>query len=414
MLRPHLDDQTTFEQARAALSARLNERRQEIEGVMLARTFSIDEPSETIDPQYLDGLRAAITAAFEYALQIIEHGEERAPPPPLQLLNQARHAAHAGVGLGTVLRRYSAGYVLLSDFLIEEADQSGLRGPALQRLLRAQSALDSLFAAVSEEYARAQGERPATDEQRRAERIERLLAGEPLNTSGFNYDFKAFHLAAVASGSGTWEALRDLSASLDCRLLAIRRAEDTVWAWFGSRQAVNLKVLQHHVSAQWPPESILAIGEPGRGMSGWRQSHYQARAAVLVVMRGGQSPVRYADVALVASVLQDDVLVSALRQLYLEPLATERDGGKVARDTLRAYLATERNASSAAAALRVSRRTVANRLRRIETTLGLPLATSFAEIEVALRLEDLDIFPENSLESRLNTGSAPPAIRAEP
>ena len=106
-------------------------------------------------------------------------------------------------------------------------------------------------------------------------------------------------------------------------------------------------------------------------------------------MRGSQSLVRYADVALLASILQDDLLAISLRQLYLAPLSEERDGGSALRQTLRAYFAAERNVSSAAGALSVSRQTVVNRLHVIEERFERSLNSCAAEVEAALRLEDL-------------------------
>ena len=117
----------------------------------------------------------------------------------------------------------------------------------------------------------------------------------------------------------------------------------------------------------------MTIGEPGEGLSGWRLSHRQAKAALQVAERRGQAVLRYADVALLASVLRDDLLVTSLRQLYLEPLERARDGGKAARETLRAYFAAERNVSSTAAVLGVDRRTVTNRMRAIEELFDRPL-----------------------------------------
>jgi DNA-binding PucR family transcriptional regulator len=99
--------------------------------------------------------------------------------------------------------------------------------------------------------------------------------------------------------------------------------------------------------------------------------------------------VRYADVALVASLLQDDLLGTSLRELYLKPLEGERDGGELARRTLRAYIEAGGNVSSAAAALGVKRHTVTNRLRAIETTIGRPPEACTAELDIALYLEKL-------------------------
>jgi hypothetical protein len=385
---------SSFERARAELSARLRERQAEIEQAVLTRAYAVSETNsespdpETLDPTYLQGLRTATAAAVDYALEVVERGEGREPYPPEILLAQARLAARNRVGLDTVLRRYSAGYVLLSDFLVEEAERSGLRGPALQRLLRSQAALDRLLAALSEEYARAERERPTTQEQRRIERIERLLAGEPIDTSALEYDFEAHHLAAIAAGPGAGNALRELAASIDCRLLSACRGDETLWAWLGARRPPDPEELKR-CAPDWPEGATLAIGEPNEGLTGWRLSHRQAKAALSVAQRGSEPLVRYADVALLAAVLQDELLATSLRKLYLEPLEQERDGGEVARETLRAYFGAERNVSSAAAVLGVKRHTVTNRLRVIEETIGRSLSDCGPELEATLRLEQL-------------------------
>jgi DNA-binding PucR family transcriptional regulator len=139
-----------------------------------------------------------------------------------------------------------------------------------------------------------------------------------------------------------------------------------------------------------PPGVSLAIGEPGESLSGWRLTHQQARAALPIALRSPEGLVRYADVALLASTLQDDLLSTSLRQLYLVPLEQERDGGETLRETLRAYFAAERNVSSAAAALGVSRQAVNSRLRTIEEKLGRPLGGCAAELETALSMEQVN------------------------
>ena len=87
--------------------------------------------------------------------------------------------------------------------------------------------------------------------------------------------------------------------------------------------------------------------------------------------------------------LQDDLLATSLRELYLNPLNEERSGGEVARATLRAYFDCDRTISSAAKVLAVDRKTVANRLQAIEHLLGCPLTACSAELETALRLAEL-------------------------
>jgi hypothetical protein len=378
-----------IEEIRRSLADRLRERHLEIEQATLTRIDSVADSPEGTDPEYTDGLRAAVTAAIDYGIEAVERSEDRPPPMPTVLLAQARLAARHGVKLETVLRRYLAGYTLLGDFLIEESDQRGpLRGASLRRLLRVQAALlDRLIAAISEEYAREATIGQRTSEQRRVERVERLLAGEFVDASELAYDLGANHLGAIATGPGAGEALGRLSKTIDRRLLLIRRGEVTIWAWLGSERDFDPEELESLTSCGWPRDVSIAFGEPARGLAGWRLTHRQAKAGLRVAARVSETAVRYADVALLASILEDDLLATSLRQRYLIPLSEERDGGELQCKTLRAYFATGRNVSSAAAALGVSRQTVGSRLRAVEEKLSRSLDSCAVELELALRLE---------------------------
>lgn len=222
----------------------------------------------------------------------------------------------------------------------------------------------------------------------RAELVQRLLDGELLDLSELAYDFSANHLGVVADGSGAEEALREAVGARDCRLLLVRREGDAVWAWLGSRFDLG-SVARELRESRWPAGVALAFGEPADGLAGWRLTHRQAAAALPAARRGPDPIVRYADVALLSSASRDELLAESLRRIYLEPLESARDSGRVARQTLRAYIAAGRSTSSAAAALGVKRHTVTNRLREVEATLGRPLEASMLEIEVALRLEGI-------------------------
>jgi PucR-like helix-turn-helix protein/diguanylate cyclase with GGDEF domain len=384
-------NRASLHQIRSELAARLQARRSEIEQAARTRIYAVADPTQVTDPEYAEGLRGAVSAALDYGFASIERGEERAPPVPAALLAQSRLAARSGVSLDTVLRRCFAGYTLLGDFVMKEAEDGALlHDEALQHVLRAQAALfDRLIAAVTEEYSRGTEGRADSAEERRAKRVRKLLDGELVDTSELRYDFEVCHLGAIAWGRDAAEGLRSLAAILDRRLLMVRGGE-ALWAWLGGRCRVDRDDIERIVTEVWPVDVPLALGEPGEGLPGWRLTHRQARAAFAVIPRAGSTFVRYADVALLASMLQDDLLVTSLHELYLVPLAQERDGGQALRETLRAYFEAGRNASSAAAALGVNRDTIANRLRVIEQRLSHSLNTCGAEVEAALRLEDLD------------------------
>jgi hypothetical protein len=379
----------------AALSVALRERRPEIEQAILTRIQNDGGPTEAPDPEYAEGLKAAVPAALDYCLSAVEQGDATPPPFPTALLSQARIASRNEIPLDTVLRRYFAGYALLGDFTVAEVERIGPRRTtdlkSFQRVLSAN--FERLLAAVSEEYARERDGKVLGSEQRRAAQVQRLLAGELLDAPDLSYDLAAHHVGAIAKGPGARDALRELAHSLDRRLLALDRGEDTVWAWLGGRSGVDLGDLTRSARADWPRGVCLAIGEPNEGLGGWRLTHRQARAALPIALRSPKPLVRYGDVALLAAILKDDLLATSLRELYLEPLEEERDGGETARDTLRAYFVARRNVSSAAVALGVSRNTVTSRLRAIEERLGRPLESCAAEFEAALRFRDLGQLP---------------------
>jgi hypothetical protein len=379
------------ERARSELATRLGERRPEIERAALTRVVAVSDPGEIADPEYVEGLRAAVTAALDFGIAGLERGDGSSLELPAVLLTQARLAARTGVTLDTVLRRYFAGYTLLGDFVIGAAEDDGLlESAAIQRLLRAQAALfDRLIAAVTEEYTREDRRRSSSSEERLAAKVRKLLAGDLVDSSDLPYNLDDWHVGVVGEGDGADRAVRHLAASLDRRLLLIRHREGAVWAWLGTRRDRDTRQLGNQMSSSWPAQVVLAIGEPGRGLAGWRLTHRQAVAALPVARRRPDRVVRYADVALLASLLADDLLADSLRELYLAPLEKEPDRGEELRRTLRAYIAAGRNVSSAAAELGIGRKTIAKRLRSVEERVGRPLVSCAVELEAALRLDGL-------------------------
>jgi hypothetical protein len=379
----------SLEQAAAAITVRLRGRLPELEAAVATRVHAIADPREVADPSYLHSLNSALTTALDYALVAIELGERRAPGIPPALLAEARLAARAGVPLEVVLRRYVSAAALLGDFMVEEAERADVPTAVLRRLLRRQATLlDRLLAAVSEEHVREVKSWPSSNAERRRECVKSLLAGEQVDHSELGYDLDGHHLALMAKGEGAPEAMRLLAKRLDRRLLAVCREEESIWAcWLGGRRPLEARQVLRALGEIPLDRVVVTVGEPGEGLSGWRLSHRQAKAALPIAERRGEAVLHYADVVLLTSILRDDLVTTSLHQLYLEPLERTPDGGKAARETLRAYFAAERNVSSTAVVLGVDRRTVTNRIRAVEELFGRPLKDIAAELETALRLD---------------------------
>jgi PucR C-terminal helix-turn-helix domain/GGDEF-like domain len=382
----------SLESVRAGLAERLRARRTEIEEAIFARFCDAGfDPAGGEDAEYVAGVRTGLTEAVDYGLMGIEQGEEWLGSIPPAAVAQARRAARNGVSLERVLLRYNAGRMLLEDFVMDEAEQSDFSGQkiALRHVLRTQGALlDHFTASIANEYQHEVERAAHSPEVRRTERVQRLLAGAPVDAAELGYEFDAEHLGVIAMGARAGEIVQSLAAGLGRQLLSVSRSEETVWAWFGGQGRLAITDIEPLLSAKEPAGVSLAIGSPGMGIDGWRLTHRQAQAAMLIALRKPQRLTRYADVALLAAVLRDRELARSLVEIHLSPLDDQRDGA-VSRETLRAYFAAGCNAATAAAALRVDRHTVERRLHTIETRLGRLLHTCHAELEVALRLEEL-------------------------
>jgi hypothetical protein len=382
-------DSAALEIVRADLAGRLRLRRSEIAEAVFARFRDIGfDPADGEDAAYVAGSRAAITEALDYGLGAIERGEEWFGSIPAATVAQARRAARNGVTLDKVLLRNNAGHTVLEDFVVQEVDFAS-QSIVLRGVFGTLGALlDHFTALMAHEYQREVERTAHSPELRRTELVQRLLAGAPVDTAKLGYEFEAEHLGVIASGAKARDAVRSLAAGLGRELLSVSPSEDTVWAWFGGRRALDVEAVERLLSANEPAGVSLAVGRSGRGTEGWRLTHRQAQAAMLVAQRRPQTLTRYADVSLLAAVLRDQELASSLVEVHLSPLDGQKDSA-VSRETLRAYFAAGCNAATAAAALRVDRHTVERRLHTIETRLGRLLHTCRAELEVALRLEEL-------------------------
>lgn len=381
---------------RAELVARLRARCGEIEDTVYNRVLKMADPTEGDDPEYRAYLRATVAESIDYALLGIERGEEWEGTIPEAAAVQARRAARNGVKLDAILRRYAAGDRLVGEFVVDEAAK--LPNEAMRHLMRAQGPhVDRMMASVATEYMDELERIRRSPAQRIAERVQRLLTSDsPVDAAGLDYELDAWHLGLVVTGSRPDVAARTLAAGLNRQSLVVAQGNDSAWAWLGGRERLAVIEVERYQAAGVLGDATLAVGEPRRGIEGWRLTHYEARAAQQVMLRRPQPLIQASDVVLLAAVLRDELLAKSLRETYLAPLDDHGDSGLGLRETLRAYFDAGFNAATAAAALEVDRHTVQRRLRKVEEALDRLLHSCHAELEVALVLEDLDREVEKS------------------
>jgi PucR C-terminal helix-turn-helix domain/GGDEF-like domain len=379
-----------LEQARIGLITRLRAREREIVDAIFARVSGMFTPVPGEDVDYETGLRATVAAAVNFSLTEMEDPAELPAPVPSTAIAQAHRAARRNISVDTMLLRYIGGHRVLGAFVMDEANRSGLasNGPVLRHLRTAQEAvLERMMTTIAHEHKQERERIERSREECHAELVQRLLAGERPDTSALDYELDdAWHLGIIASGPRAKRIVRGLADDLRRQLLCLSTGEDSVWAWIGGSQKLEMARVERVLSTANMGDVSLVLGEPRSGLSGWRLTHQEAQAALVVALRSPAPIVSFAEHALLALVLQNQSLVRSLLDVYMPSL-----GNPVARETLRAYFSAGCNAATAAAKLDIDRHTVERRLRGIETRLGRQLRSCHAELEVVLRLEELGL-----------------------
>ncbi len=361
----------------------LRARLPEIQSTILSTIYEVGADATVRDADYEEGLRTTTAAVIEYSLSHLAGLSDSSIPG--EAVAQVRRAVQRGVSIETVLMRYIAAHGQLREFTMDAAHEIDL--PSLRELGRRQDELlRALTAAVAQEYRLEQQRQYKSINQHRVDAIRNLLVRRPVDID-LNYGFdEIWHTGLIVTGESDdiSQMLTSVASLYNCRLLSVSLESKTVWAWLGRSNKANVAIHHRHLNNG---VVSIAAGESAYGLDGWRLTHHEAQAARHVALHRGAGIVRFAEVLLDAAVLRDETVGAALTKAFLVPLDTLRISGDVARSTLTTYLEYQLNIAKTASALGVTRKTIENRLREIEKSLGRPLSGCLAELEVALRLE---------------------------
>lgn len=336
---------------------------------------------------YLDQLR------FIYAGIASRRDLETCEPPPL-VLEEARAAASFGLTLNALLHTYRIAQRLIFEDVIaktqERIEDDDVRNAVLRVVSRWLFAyVDWASARVTDAYERERDLLVQDREQRKHQVVRRVLDGKPVDAGGhLGYELDRAHLAVIAWGTRSSQALTALGDATGISLLKTVNSDATAWGWLGARELGEQEL--RPIRKFEPVEGTrLAFGEPAVGADGFRTSHAQAVIAHRLAAPGHEPATWHSDVAVLALALQDPGLARQFVRRELGPLADSDERSEMLRETLSAYFRSGHNGASAAAALKIHDRTVLYRVRSIEKRLGYPISERRDELGMALRLAPL-------------------------
>jgi hypothetical protein len=362
----------------------------ELVDLMLARIRDEAPGFDTASrPELAEGLRASCYGNIRAALGSL--GGDRQPPrnAPPEALHEARVTARADVALQPLLHTYRIGHAVVLERFFAVIETLNL-SPAQRHsctLIGSKylfSYVDRVVGEVSAEYMAERERVLRSSIQRRVQLVRELLDGAAIDSAELGYRLEQEHVAIIATGPDADPCLRELARRLERGLLTIAMTDDTVWAWLGGGLGPDdhdeLRRLAVSGRTQY------AVGEPGWGIDGFRESHEQAHAAHRVAARLPGQVTRYDDVALEAALLSDARGARRFVERELGALAAPDPRAGVLRETLDSYLRSGLNASATAARLHVSDRTVAYRIHGVEELLGHSVVERSSELAAAVRV----------------------------
>lgn len=135
------------------------------------------------------------------------------------------------------------------------------------------------------------------------------------------------------------------------------------------------------------PSLRIGVGDPGRGLEGFRRSCIEAGHARRVAGEANLTGVvLYRDLAVPALASVDSELAATFVHRVLGPLAGTDDAAQRAAEALSIYLDESRSRTKAAARLHVHPNTVTYRVQQAERILGRRIDAASLDLRVALAL----------------------------
>ena len=364
------------------------------------------------DPESFEANRASTEASILGFAQILEQGADPAAASlGTATLAYTKEAAQRGIPLTTLMRSYRLGHGAawerVATLIAAHASDSEQRAIATELCSAWLFAYVDAALLLAEDFYTAERERwVRSTAATRAETIETILAGDPIDAAlasrRLGYELDRQHTAVIAWLPGTRRGARH--SRRRWRPRSHRSAIDSAPRARSCTRSASCRSPRGSVlatpsrPASWmtsgstrdaAPGVRIAIGEPGHGIAGFRQSHNEAVQARRVAELAGRPPgtiTRYSRVALAAIATADLDQARTFVQRELRGLAGDDDLTTRLTATLRTYLDEHSSRSRTAKRLGIHENTVSYRIKQAEEILGRSVDQRTLELRVALAL----------------------------
>lgn len=311
----------------------------------------------------------------------------------------ARDCAHWDVPAATVLRAYQRGHELLWHWWSGQVERRltdpAERSAVTARLAELLMAYVSVGMALTVEVHTAEREaRTRGDSWRQRDTVLAILDGaSPRAESSrrLGYELAGWHTAFVLwsppDAPDDWVGLETEARAWAMRAggrppLLVPVDGRAIWGWVAG-DAVPSRALPE------PGDGLrVALGDPGLGLAGFRDSHREAVRARSLATASGRTGavVRHAELATVALLREDPEQLRRYVTRALGGLAAPGARERRLRATVSAYLAAGENVRAAARALHFHRNTVQQRLELAARLRGRPLDQDRLALALALEI----------------------------
>lgn len=365
---------------------------------------------------------AAASASMDAQAATIEYGLDVEVVRPSLALEYTRRLAWSGVEPSTISRAYYLSHQWLFDRAQEftrrrcadPAQATEVLGGLGRVLFRFADALGGWLLAEFEAERAAIAQGSAAE---RAHLVDEILAGALPDVDSaertLGYRLSRTHMGVrmwadvcVGTGRVSRVALRETATRISTLLgsqppLLIQDGPALLSAWVplpaDSAPMAGDAAVERSVCDRSGVRA--AVGNPGTGVDGFRETRRQADRAYVVATTGSnvsEQVVRYRDVGVVSLLAEDANAARRFVDEELGALARNDATSAVLRTTLLTFLRHGSRHVDTANALYLHRNTVAERLKRAESLLPVPLAARRLQIENALLLSEAVFSPESN------------------